>query len=48
MIKIGIVGTGGMAHAHARAYQGIAGCRLVAACDVIPARARAFALPMAG
>jgi len=43
MIKIGIVGTGGMAHAHARAFQRIRGCKLVAACDVIPARARAFA-----
>ncbi len=43
MIKIAIVGTGGMAHSHAEAFQGIAGCRLVAACDVIRARARSFA-----
>jgi predicted dehydrogenase len=43
MIKIGIVGTGGMAHAHAEAFRRIPGCRLVAACDVIPDRARAFA-----
>jgi predicted dehydrogenase len=43
MIKIGIVGTGGMAQAHAQAYQKIRGCRLVAACDIIPARARKFA-----
>jgi len=43
MIEIGIVGTGGMAHAHAQAFQRIPGCRLVAACDVIPARARKFA-----
>ncbi|MBN1460556.1 MAG: Gfo/Idh/MocA family oxidoreductase, partial [Armatimonadetes bacterium] len=43
MIKIGIVGTGGMAHTHARAYQKIRGCKLVAACDVVPTRARDFA-----
>ena len=43
MIKIGIVGTGGMAHTHARAYQKIRGCKLVAACDVVPKRARDFA-----
>ena len=43
MIKIAIVGTGGMANSHAEAFQGIAGCRLVAACDVIRARARSFA-----
>jgi len=43
MIRIGIVGTGGMAHSHAEAFQRIPGCRLVAACDVIPARARNFA-----
>nr|NIR00128.1 Gfo/Idh/MocA family oxidoreductase [Gemmatimonadales bacterium] len=43
MIKIGIVGTGGMAHSHAKAFQQIPGCRLVAACDVIRARARSFA-----
>lgn len=43
MIKIGIVGTGGMAHSHAQAFHRIPGCKLVAACDVIPARARAFA-----
>jgi predicted dehydrogenase len=43
MINIGIVGTGGMAHSHAEAFQEIPGCRLVAACDVIRRRARAFA-----
>jgi predicted dehydrogenase len=43
MIKIGIVGTGGMANAHAKAFQGIAGCRLVAACDVVPRKAKSFA-----
>jgi predicted dehydrogenase len=43
MIRIGIVGTGGMANAHAGAYQKIRGCKLVAACDVVPKRARDFA-----
>ncbi len=43
MIKIGIVGTGGMASAHAQAFRGIAGCRLVAACDVVKGKARSFA-----
>jgi predicted dehydrogenase len=43
MIRIGIVGTGGMANAHAGAYQRIRGCKLVAACDIVPKRARDFA-----
>jgi predicted dehydrogenase len=43
MIRIGIVGTGGMAQAHAQAYQKIRGCRLAAACDIVPKRARDFA-----
>ena len=43
MIRIGIVGTGGMAHTHARAFQKIRGCTLVAACDVVPKRAQDFA-----
>jgi len=43
MIKIAIVGTGGMANSHARAYQGIPGCKLVAAVDVVRAKARSFA-----
>jgi predicted dehydrogenase len=43
MIRIGIVGTGGMARAHARAYQNIRGCRIAAACDLQPKRAREFA-----
>ena len=43
MIKIAIVGTGGMANSHAKAFQGIAGCKLVAACDLVRAKARSFA-----
>ncbi len=43
MIRIAIVGTGGMANGHAGAFQRIPGCRLVAACDVIRKRAESFA-----
>ncbi len=43
MIKIGIIGTGGMARAHANSYAEIKGCKLVAACDVSEERAGAFA-----
>jgi predicted dehydrogenase len=43
MIRIAIVGTGGMANSHARAFAGMRGCKLVAACDVIPERVQAFA-----
>jgi predicted dehydrogenase len=43
MIRIAIVGTGGMANAHARAFAAIRGCKVVAACDIIPERAEEFA-----
>ncbi len=43
MIKLAIVGTGGMAHSHAKAFSAIKGCKLVAACDVVRERAQAFA-----
>jgi len=43
MIRIAIVGTGGMANSHARAFSAMRGCKLVAACDVIPERVAAFA-----
>ncbi|MCJ7752424.1 MAG: Gfo/Idh/MocA family oxidoreductase, partial [Armatimonadetes bacterium] len=43
MIKIAIVGTGGMARQHAQVFQQIAGCEVVAACDVVAKRARDFA-----
>jgi predicted dehydrogenase len=42
MIKIGIVGTGGMAAAHAKTFSAIKGCQVVAACDIDAARAKAF------
>jgi predicted dehydrogenase len=43
MIKIAIIGTGGMAHAQATQLQNIKGCRVTAACDVDKARVAAFA-----
>lgn len=42
MIRIAIVGTGGMANAHAGAYNKMPGCRVVAGVDVDPARLQAF------
>lgn len=43
MIKIAIVGTGGMAHGHAAQYAKIRGCRVVAAVDVDEQRVNDFA-----
>lgn len=43
MIRLAIIGTGGMARAHAQRYKAIPGCRVVACCDVIPGRAGEFA-----
>lgn len=43
MIRIAIIGTGGMAHAHANAFKNIRGCRITACCDIDAGRAAAFA-----
>lgn len=43
MIKIAVIGTGGMAHQHAKEFSAIRGCKLVAACDIVRERADAFA-----
>ena len=43
MIGMAIVGTGGMAHAHARQFSGIAGVKLVGCCDIDECRAKSFA-----
>lgn len=43
MIKLAIVGTGGVAHGHVRHFKSIPGCRLVACCDVMRGRAAEFA-----
>jgi predicted dehydrogenase len=43
-IRIGIVGTGGMANAHADAFKKLRGVALEACLDVVPGRAEEFAL----
>jgi len=43
VVRVAIIGTGGMANRHAEEYAKIKGCKAVAACDVDLARARAFA-----
>lgn len=42
-LRIGIIGTGGMANSHAEAFRGMRGVRLAACLDVVPGRAEAFA-----
>lgn len=41
-IKIGIVGTGGIARSYARAYHDIPEAEVVALCDIVPGKAAAF------
>jgi predicted dehydrogenase len=43
MIKLGIIGTGGMAHGHAKSFTAMKGVSVSACCDIDAARARAFA-----
>ena len=43
MVRIAIIGTGGMGNAHAQEYQKIKNCKVVAVCDVAAGRAAAFA-----
>ncbi len=43
MVKIGIIGTGGMANHHASCFTDIKGVRLSACCDISAERAQAFA-----
>ena len=42
-VRIGVIGTGGMAHAHARVYARLRNVRMAACCDVSKERAAAFA-----
>ncbi len=42
MIRIGIIGTGGMANMHAEAFSKISGVKLAACCDVVSEKAAAF------
>ena len=41
-LRIGIIGTGGIAHAHARAYKSFDDIEIVAGADIVPGKARAF------
>lgn len=41
-LRIGIVGTGGIAHAHMKPYMGFDDVEIVGACDIVPGKARAF------
>ncbi len=43
MIRLGIIGTGGMANAHAKAYQPMKGLSVTACCDIDEKRVRDFA-----
>jgi len=43
MIRLGIVGTGGMANSHAQQFGKIAGVQVTACCDVVAEKAREFA-----
>lgn len=41
-LRIGIIGTGGIAHSHANAYKSFDDVEVVAGADIIPGKARAF------
>ena len=41
-LKIGIIGTGGIAHAHLHNYNDIEGVEVVAGCDIVPGKAAEF------
>lgn len=43
MIRIGIVGTGNMAKQHAKNFNAIKSCKVVACADIVPGRAKEFA-----
>ncbi len=41
-VRIGIIGSGGIARAHARAYKELPGVEIAAVCDIVPGKAQAF------
>ena len=41
-LRIGIVGCGGIAHSHMRSYLKMTDIEIVAGCDIVPGRAKAF------
>ncbi|MGH2350485.1 MAG: Gfo/Idh/MocA family protein [Chloroflexota bacterium] len=42
LVKVGIIGSGSIARAHARAYKEMPDVEVVAVCDVVPGKAEAF------
>lgn len=42
-VRLAIIGTGGMANGHAARFSAIEGSQVVACCDIVPGRAKAFA-----
>jgi len=44
MIRLGIIGTGGMANAHAHIFGAMKGVKITACCDVVEDKARQFAV----
>src|SRR4051794_39512265 len=43
MVRLAIIGAGGMANTHAQNFGSIPGCKIVAVCDTVPNRAADFA-----
>ena len=41
-LRIGIIGTGGIAHSHMRSYLQMDDVEIVGASDIVPGKARAF------
>ncbi len=41
-VRIGIIGTGGIAHSHMKAYMTMPDVEIVAGCDIVPGRAEKF------
>ena len=42
LVRLAIIGTGGMANRHAQVFAQVPGCKLVAGCDIDAARAAEF------
>ena len=43
MVKLGIIGTGAMAHVHVSGYRAAGGAKVVACCDIVAKTAAEFA-----
>ena len=42
VLRIGIIGTGGIAHSHIRSYLDMPDVEIIGASDIVPGKARAF------